>query len=391
VRVHELSPGRDAVPDGDGARAAARDGQTVGAHPAELLLHTLRLRGGPPPEELAVRWVGAATPDLRRLVEAEGCALWLQRRLHQIAAVDVLPADFRTWLGWRARDDAARNLLVDEQVTAVLRDLAADGIPHILLKGAARRASIDLFPFADARATRDVDVLLPSSRAEEAWQRLRRRGYEIASRPDRIRRDHFHLPALWDRSRVAVELHTSTSLAVPSEEAWCRTESGAREIVWNGVPTRVPAATELLWHGLTHSLDQRSDTFRLRLLLDGAAVFAGGAALAWPTVLARLDCREVSDRASAIVWLRAAAWLAGAATPAEVAAGPVGADLGRAWRWRCAVLRILPPHARVATLLVREGTRRALRLGPGAQASRLGPLAVAAARAAHLVWGVMSR
>jgi len=393
VTAPALHAGGASVADSNAPRGAVGDPESIGAHPADLLLGTLRLRDGLPPAQLRGRWASAATSGLRRLVESEGCALWLHRRLHQIAARDVLESDFGFWLGRRARDEAARNLLVDAQVGAVLHDLAFEEIPHVLLKGAARRASVDLFPFADARATRDVDVLLPASRAWEAWHALRRRGYEIASRPDRIKQDHFHLPALWDRCRVAVEIHTSTSMAVPSEEAWRRINGGAREVVWDGVQTRVPAATELLWHGLSHSLDQRPDAFRLRLLLDGAAVLAGSAAVAWPALLARLDGPEVGDRASAVAWLRAAAWLAGAQAPAEVTAGPgpIAGDLERAWRWRCAVLRPFPPHARVAKLLTSEGTRRELGLGPAATAYRLGHVAVAAARAAHLVWRAVSR
>ncbi len=66
-------------------------------HPAELLAHTLRLGGGLGPEPLAARWREVPTTGLARLVDFEGCALWLERRLRQIGAT-----------GWILEAQAAR-------------------------------------------------------------------------------------------------------------------------------------------------------------------------------------------------------------------------------------------------------------------------------------------
>ncbi len=362
-------------------------------HPAELLLETLRFHGGLEPQRLTAAWAAVKTKGLPRLVEFEGCALWLERRLQQLGAGDLLEPGFRTWLARRARDTAARNLLIDAQVDAVLRVLHSAGVPHVLLKGAARRAVADVLPFADARATVDVDVLVPAALAQQAWDRLRRSGYELAKHPRAIRPGHFHLPPLWDRARVAVELHTSTSPLVSPDEDWRRATTGGCEVERDGLRLRVPSATELVWHGLTHSLRNRSDAFRLRFLLDGAAIWASGAAVDWPEIGRRLDSDEIADRRSATAWLRAVAWLTGAVWPFAITGDLAQLDLALALRWRFAVLRMLRPNKPWTTLVVGEGTRSDLGLGltpgePQFSVSRrsLHRLGAAAGRAAYSLW-----
>jgi regulator of extracellular matrix RemA (YlzA/DUF370 family) len=362
-------------------------------HPTQLLLATLRLGGGAPPEGLRAAWRATPTPGLERLVEFEGCALWLYRRLAQIGAAGVSGGPFTAWVARRARDAAARNLLVDTQATDVVRTLTVHDIPHVLLKGVARRAVAQRLPFADARATHDVDVLVPLARAEEAWLRLRANGYELVGRASGTRPGHFHLPALWNDSRVAVELHTASGPHVSPAEAWRRATSGGCEVARDGVQVRVPAATELLWHGLTHAVRHGADTFRLRVLLDGAAILAAGVELDWAEIDQRLDSAEAAPAAVAHVWLAAAAELAGAPLPATLRRGPSRFDLVRALRWRCSVLRLVPPGARLAGVLAGEGSRLELGQEWGDPRRRASPLRygvqrlrAAAARGAYRLW-----
>ncbi|HEU5171519.1 MAG TPA: nucleotidyltransferase family protein, partial [Gemmatimonadales bacterium] len=320
-------------------------------HPAEVLLQTLRFRDGPEPERLRAAWAAIPTQGLDRLVEFEQCSLWLWRRLQQLEATDAPEPGFTMELAGSARAAAAQNMLVDEQTDAVLHVLAAEGVPSVLLKGAARRSAAAWCPLADARATHDVDVLVPASRARAAWDCLRASGYEFARRPGAISPQHFHLPPLWDRSRVAVELHTSTSPAVPPEEAWRRATAACHSVERAGLQASVPPATELFWHGLTHALLNRFDAFRLRFLLDGAAIWAGDAEIDWREIGRRLVSPEVPDPASAAAWLMAAGWLAGAVPPVPLPAAEPRFDLERALRWRLAVVRLFPPHRRVVKLL----------------------------------------
>ena len=318
--------------------------------PGDLLVRTLTLGGGADPDGVAAEWAAVSSRGLDRLVTFEGCALWLWRRLRELGAAAAPPPELRDWLAREARARAARNLLVDAQADAVVSRLGAAGVPHVLLKGAARRFSSDLFPYASARATHDVDVLVPAARAREAWDLLCRAGYEPA-RDGEGYHQHFHLPPLWDTQRVAVELHLSTSRVVAPEEAWRRATTGVRVAERNGVRANVPPPTELLWHGLTHSLRHRADAFRLRFLLDGAAMLATPAEFDWPELDRRVHTAEIARPSTALAWLTAAAALAGRVVPLTVPDGTPLVDLARALEGRLGVLRRVTVNGRLGTLL----------------------------------------
>jgi len=322
-------------------------------HPAELLAHTLRLGGGFDTGRLAAEWREARTTGLVRLVEFERCALWLERRLRQIGASALTEHGFPRWLRQRAHAEAAGNLLVDAQVAAVARRLAEWDVPHVFLKGTARRIASDLYPFADARATHDVDVLVPAARAQAVWDGLRRVGYEPALPPGEAppRPEHHHLQPLWDGARVAVEVHCSTSPAVAPDLAWDRANAHARDITRDGLRLRIPSATELLWNGMTHSLRHRANAFRLHFLLDGAAIWASGAPLDWGEVHRRLAAGEAGRLARAGGWLGAAAWLAAAGRPSAIAGDVRHFDVPAAVRRRWALLRHIAVDGRVGELL----------------------------------------
>src|SRR2546430_484988 len=144
---------------------------------ADLLLTTLRLRGDCDVAGLRRRWADLDPAGLAALAEYEGSVLWLHRRLRELGLVDVVPATLSQWLSTRARRLAARNLLVDAQrddLVAILNDLR---VPHVLLKGVARRLVADRYPYADARATSDVDVLVPEQLALSSWEQLLKAGF----------------------------------------------------------------------------------------------------------------------------------------------------------------------------------------------------------------------
>jgi hypothetical protein len=324
-------------------------------HPATLVLETLRLGRGPEPALLRAAWATASTSGLARLVSFEGCALWLYRRLKKCGVEQA--GVFATWLERRARADAAQNMRVDAKTESILRFLGDRGIPHVLLKGAARRAATQLFPYADARTTNDVDVLVPAAEARSIWEQLRTLGYDYSTRPEHTPPGHYHLPPLCDGERVAVELHTSTSRAVSSDEAWRRASSGTRELRQHGITLPVPSPTELLWHGITHAVQHQAAAFRLRFFQDAAVILASDAEIDWHEIRARLDSAEIADRSMTVAWLGAAAWLAGTRLPEGVSGGAAPFDLSRALQWRLGVLRRASSTARIGEKLLQEGTR----------------------------------
>lgn len=335
-----------------------------------------------------------ATHALPALLLAEGGTGWCWRRLRALGLDAALPAGIADALRAHVRDEQARNLLVDEAAESVIGILTELGVEHVLLKGTARRAAADRYPCADARATRDVDLLLPAAAVRPTWERLRASGYSLATDPSVTPVGHFHPPPLLGPERVGIELHSSTDAAVPPDEAWRRAATGGETVTWRGRSVRIPSATELLWHGAAHALREGPAGFRLRFLLDAATVVARGRPIAWEAIIERLAGPEVEDPRHARAWLGTAALLGGGALPAAVGSGVTPFDLAGALAWRLRVAR----HARwprVAEALREEGTRALLEMplrqpvGSTPPAVRLRRrLSSAAARLAFRGWAV---
>jgi Uncharacterised nucleotidyltransferase len=326
-----------------------------------LLLDTLALRGDLEPAAARGAWGSVDARAMAALVRWEGGSQWLLRRLRERGLDDAPPAALTAELRRLAMDEQARALLVDAETQELARYLAEHGVPSVLIKGPARRAARDRYPAADARATLDVDVLLPAPDVRRTWNELRARGWPLATDPEATPAGHYHPPPLRGPMGIAVELHASTGEAVSPAEAWRRANDDSVEISWGGVPVRVPSATELLWHGLTHALSSGPDGFRLRHFLDGAAILAAPAELDWQRIAVRLESGAECDAARARAWLRAAAELARHGLPAGVRGTAAPFDLARALAWRLAVLGRMG-NGRLAARLLEEGTRRELGL-----------------------------
>jgi len=281
------------------------------------------------------------------------------RRLSESGADREAPREFVDHLAARVRSAAARALLVDAEAASTLAQLEAAGIACVLLKGVARRAAAGRWPCVDARTTTDVDLLVRAADATRAWGAMQAAGY----RPVSYANPTYHLPALIGPGRVAVELHTSLTAALPADEAWRRMAGDALEIDWQGHRVRIPAATELLWHGVIHAQPHELKAWRLRYLLDAAAPLAGDDPINWKTVAARLDAGEVPDAGIARRWLGAAADLAGVQIPASVTAGAAPFDIPTALGWRLAVLA-RTGDAGLGARLLEEGTRMELGMPP---------------------------
>jgi len=69
----------------------------------------------------------------------------------------------------------SRNQVLFHQVRPLLEEFHAAGTPILLLKGAA--LAFQVYPDAGCRPMRDVDVLVPASRARELWEKLESAGW----------------------------------------------------------------------------------------------------------------------------------------------------------------------------------------------------------------------
>jgi hypothetical protein len=312
---------------------------------ARLLLDTLRFHGAPPPERLAAAWESADARGLRQLIAFEGCATWAYRRLRQIGALDRVDADLSDWLSATAREETAHNMLIESEAEALARLFQRLQVPAVFMKGVARRLTVDRYPMADARATNDVDVLVPAGRAREVWYELRLMGYERTTPHGPPRPEHHHLPALWNERHVGVEIHTTHARPVPPAESWRRHYEQGMDVERGGLRYRVPSATELFWSGTAHGLRHPDIAFLLVLLLDAAVIWASGATMNWGEIARRLDAKEIQDGRAAAAWLGAAAELAGVSAPPELEGRVVAYDLVHELELRLAVLRRVPVPA----------------------------------------------
>ena len=346
-----------------------------------LLLATLRLSPQRADgDALREGWGRADHRGLDSLVDFEGCALWLNRRLRQIHA------NLGNRVTQLANDIAARNLLVDAETETTLGHVAALNIPCILLKGAARRALAHELPFADARPMFDVDILVPAAVAQDLWTALRREGYPLVRPGHKLRPEHHHLPELLGPAGVAVEIHTSVAPGIPPAVTWDRLRATARPIHRFGVETLVPSTTELLWDATMHAVRAGARGLRLHQLLAGSCIVATGAGAELREVRARLSRPSFSSPALASAWLDAATWLGGAGD------GDPPAMLQRALRWRLAVARRVRASPRVLGVWADEASRLEFDLPPPRGVTHgLRPLGAALVRNAYRWWKLARR
>lgn len=364
-----------------------------------LLLDTLRFRSGLSADDLRDGWRTVDAKPLLWLVRYEGADVWLYRRFRQQHIEASEP--FATALRQSAHASNMDNMRIDAQTNSVISRLTAASIPWALLKGQARRAGAIKYPYADARAVSDVDLLVPETRADEAWELLCAHGFRrLVTEPVLWRADH-HRPTLIDEANVGVELHTTTCLTVSPDEAWRRATERADAVEWSGLDTTIPNATELVWQALSHGVADGTRSYSLRALLSIAAVLAEDPFIDWATVEARIVAEEIVDndslqpvgRERTLHTLATAAWLAGVALPPLLTAQRK-VDLVPLLLWRARVLNA-PLGRAVRERLLEEALRveAMMPLTPGALGSK--PLFVArrrltsaVARAAYVAWRV---
>ena len=311
--------------------------------------------------------------ELLPLVAYEGAAIWLFRRLRALRIFETLPTGFREQLKAQAFAAAMRSLRVEEEALATLRLFAAAGVPVVLIKGIARRALAPQFPYLDARITNDVDLLLPVDRIQEGYALLVGQGYEQTDPDDAKRRDHHHLPGLWNQRRIAVELHATTSSRISPDTAWSRATEGGRELEWGNLRVRVPAPTEIAWAAATHAInDMIVQGHRLQHFLEVAALAHSRPGLDWSLMLRRTGESETFDEASgagypAVVarqWLQGSLQLVSPALrPAEPP--PPALDLESLLGWRLAILGTRKTLGRpLSERLLEEGVRQLIGVDP---------------------------
>jgi hypothetical protein len=339
-------------------------------------------------------------------VAYEGAGIWLFRRLRALRIFDTLPPGFREQLKAQAFAAAMRGLRVEEEAVETLRLLGGAGIPVVLIKGVARRALAREFPYLDARITNDVDLLLPADRIQEGYDLLVAQGYQQTDPDDADRRDHHHLPGLWNARRIAVELHASTSSLISPEVAWSRATTGGRELEWGNLRVRVPDPTEIAWAATTHAInDMIVQGHRLQHFLEVAALANRQPGLDWILLLRRTGESETFDEETGASYPPdlARRWLSGSLQLVSAAAGPAlpppALDLESMLEWRLAILGSRTALGRAMTeRLLEEGVRQLIGVDPQRAPPGTRPLyrlrrrvAGRMSRVAYRAWRVLRR
>lgn len=188
--------------------------------------------------------------DLRELVSGaiacgiEAHLLWRTKRLPAARQQDAAAADrLRTLLEMRCLQNAAHNLRMDAQARRLCAGMQSEGIPVMLLKGAALRAR---YPELAGRPQCDTDVLVRRDDLGRAEAVVREAGYRVDEKTftrEQYLDEHFDLRMI--KENIAVELHWTMSnecAAGAIERTWQRAEA----IDWGGTPVWLPCVEDQL-------------------------------------------------------------------------------------------------------------------------------------------------
>lgn len=218
---------------------------------------------------------------------------WLAQREKAVGAVagvlgqlqpGVIPVDHLDNITRLARVNDFRMLRLESLLADALDVLDGAGVSVMLLKGAGLATTV--YGSFSARPMYDVDLLVPGSDADRAWQLLRAAGWvhNEAECPADFYDSHCHLPPLDDpmRTGLALELHRAATedqdnggVGLSTELLW----GNAVTVTFRGREVRVPCpehqilhlATHFAWsHGLASAAWR---TFRdLRQLMEHASI-----------------------------------------------------------------------------------------------------------------------
>jgi hypothetical protein len=229
---------------------------------------------------------------------------------------------------------AARNAVLFRALQGILEALTAAGIRVIVLKGAVLADTV--YRERALRPMSDIDLLIGGEDLEEAEDRLRRLGYEVAHDPktkDALRRRHHH----W------VFRHTGPKLGgIPLELHWLLDPPGSpfrvdtAALLQRAVPARIAGVDalglspeDLLLHLCTHAARHRFNGGLIPLCDIAAAITYYGDRIDWAQLGAR--AAEWCAAPYVAVALHLASELVGAAVPASIPAelrcSPADSDL----------------------------------------------------------------
>jgi hypothetical protein len=211
-------------------------------------------------------------------------------------AIEVPPAVMKS-LRDVVRDTTKRNLQRQVELDRVLGAFGAEGIPAMVLKGAALLESV--YPEVGLRPMNDLDILVPRAAIERAQALVQEIGYRAAGgtvEPDveqKLLHHHHHFPLA--KGGAFIELHHHVLQAAPPaftiSELWDRAVAGT-----GGVDHLVPCPEDLLLHVCIHFTQDRTFRFEAALgQLGDVAWIVGRHEIDWEALSERANRYGVGD------------------------------------------------------------------------------------------------
>lgn len=190
--------------------------------------------------------------DLLYRVEEQGMGPLLHAHL-TAAGVDVPPTFLRGLRFLCLRHQQANSLLM-KSLHHVLSLLEAEGIPSLVLKGAALCQT--LYPETGLRPMRDIDLFLAKEDVQHVHVLLQKKGFRILA--DVLPEGYYHLPPLFeniDGMQVCLELHHGLFPKDPpyyQSLPFAELSEHALAFEVGGVKAYTLANEEMLWHLYQH-------------------------------------------------------------------------------------------------------------------------------------------
>lgn len=191
--------------------------------------------------------------DLLRLAEKHGVAPLLQRHLAVIE--EEIPTAFIRSLRFLSLRHQRENELRVKCLQYVLSVLASEGIPCLVLKGAALCQT--LYPKVGLRPMSDIDLFFAKNDVQHAFEMLQKKGFLVST--EALPEGYYHLPPLCqnvDGLEVWVELHHGLFPELPPYyQPLLFTESYQNALSFqleDGTTAYTFANEEMLWHLFQH-------------------------------------------------------------------------------------------------------------------------------------------
>ena len=252
----------------------------------------------------------------------------LAAALHRKGLTGQLPVEVQDYLDGMQALNRERNKILYGELVVVAGRLNRIGIEPLLLKGAIALMPRQ-YPGAEDRVIGDLDLLVPTDRAKEAFAILQQESYGLDPEHSIESPCSHHLPPLLHSELpVSVELHRRflvdsdidahmregmevITLKLPDTDIWVQCPDPSTRLLHNFLHTQI------------QDKNQAKFLFCLRQLLEFVQLRAYYNGLDWPGLLTRLD--PESHRALGYYLTAAERWF-GQAYPSEIKR-EVGFDL----------------------------------------------------------------